>query len=88
MDFNAGCYTIFITKASWQERTPKLNVIIVDAFVTKFGSYDGWAQKVVFIGRRPLKNSWQRVAEVTSDNVTPKHIKRKRGSNHNHFENK
>ena len=30
--------------------TPKLSVVVADAFVTRFGSYAGWAQNVLFIG--------------------------------------
>nr|CAB3450028.1 unnamed protein product [Digitaria exilis] len=57
--------------------TPKLSVVVADAFVTRFGSYAGWAQNVLFIGQLPAQKVV--VAEVTNDNGTPKPIKRKRG---------
>ncbi|KAL6899789.1 hypothetical protein ACP4OV_006447 [Aristida adscensionis] len=58
--------------------TPKLSVVVADAFVTRFGSYAGWAQNVLFIGQLPSQKLM--VAEVTSDNTKP--TKRKRGKNH------
>ncbi|GJN21303.1 hypothetical protein PR202_gb08768 [Eleusine coracana subsp. coracana] len=58
--------------------TPKLSVVVSDAFVTKFGSYAGWAQNVLFIGQ--LLSQKLLVAEVTSD--TTKSTKRKRGKEH------
>ena len=57
--------------------TPKLSVIVADAFVTRFGSYAGWAQNVLFIGQLPAQKLV--VAQVTSDNGTTKPTKRKRG---------
>jgi len=41
MDFNIGCYTIFITGSSWHLLDPKLSVTIAYAFVSTFGSYAG-----------------------------------------------
>jgi N-glycosylase/DNA lyase len=55
--------------------TPKLSVVVSDAFVTKFGSYAGWAQNVLFIGQLPSQKLL--VTEVTSDTTKP--TKRKRG---------
>ena len=57
--------------------TPKLSVIVADAFVTRFGSYAGWAQNVLFIGQLPAQKLV--VAQVNSDNGTTKPTKRKRG---------
>ncbi|CAN6232036.1 unnamed protein product [Urochloa humidicola] len=65
--------------------TPKLSVVVADAFVTRFGSYAGWAQNVLFIGQLPAQKG--EVAEVTSANGTTKPTKRKRGVNRNHTEN-
>lgn len=56
--------------------TPKLSVVVADAFVTRFGSYAGWAQNVLFIGQLPAQKVV--VAQVTSDNGTTKPTKRKR----------
>ncbi|GJM85238.1 hypothetical protein PR202_ga01673 [Eleusine coracana subsp. coracana] len=58
--------------------TPKLSVVVSDAFVTKFGSYAGWAQNVLFIGQ--LSSQKLLVAEVTSDTTIS--TKRKRGKDH------
>jgi len=67
--------------------TPKLSVVVADAFVTRFGSYAGWAQNVLFIGQLPSQKIV--VAEVTSDGLTTKSpTKRKRGGNRAHVENK
>ncbi|XP_062219298.1 N-glycosylase/DNA lyase OGG1 [Phragmites australis] len=60
--------------------TPKLSVVVADAFVTRFGSYAGWAQNVLFIGQLPSQKLV--VAEVTSDNCPTKPTKRKRGEDH------
>ncbi|KAJ1279484.1 hypothetical protein BS78_04G160400 [Paspalum vaginatum] len=57
--------------------TPKLSVIVADAFVARFGSYAGWAQNVLFIGQLPSQKLV--VAEVISDSDTTKPTKRKRG---------
>ncbi|CAL5057760.1 unnamed protein product [Urochloa decumbens] len=65
--------------------TPKLSVVVADAFVTRFGSYAGWAQNVLFIGQLPAQKVV--VAEVISDNGSTKPTKRKRGVNRNHAEN-
>ncbi|RLN08384.1 uncharacterized protein C2845_PM11G07660 [Panicum miliaceum] len=66
--------------------TPKLSVVVADAFVTRFGSYAGWAQNVLFIGQLPTQKVV--VAEVTSDGFTTKPpTKRKRRGNRNHAEN-
>jgi len=57
--------------------TPKLSVVVADAFVTRFGSYAGWAQNVLFIGQLPSQKVV--AAEVTSDGLTTKSpTKRKR----------
>ncbi|TVU29719.1 hypothetical protein EJB05_21301, partial [Eragrostis curvula] len=58
--------------------TPKLSVVVSDAFVTRFGSYAGWAQNVLFIGQ--LSSQKLMVTEVTTDTTKP--TKRKRGKNH------
>uniref|UniRef100_A0A0A9CSZ7 DNA-(apurinic or apyrimidinic site) lyase n=1 Tax=Arundo donax TaxID=35708 RepID=A0A0A9CSZ7_ARUDO len=60
--------------------TPKLSVVVADAFVTRFGSYAGWAQNVLFIGQLPSQKLV--VAEVTSDSGTTKPTKRKRGGDY------
>ncbi|KAM3346778.1 hypothetical protein ACQJBY_021011 [Aegilops geniculata] len=54
--------------------TPKLSIVVADAFVAKFGEYAGWAQNVLFIGQLPAKKLV--AAEVTSDTAKP--TKRKR----------
>nr|CAB3446867.1 unnamed protein product [Digitaria exilis] len=70
--------------------TPKLSVVVADAFVTRFGSYAGWAQNVLFIGQLPAQKvvvaevtndngTSTPMAEVTNDNGTSTPIKRKRG---------
>jgi N-glycosylase/DNA lyase len=56
--------------------TPKLSIVVADAFVAKFGKYAGWAQTVLFIGQLPAQKLL--AAKVTSD-VT-KATKRKRGA--------
>ena len=67
--------------------TPKLSIVVADAFVTRFGSYAGWAQNVLFIGQLPSQKIV--VAEVTSDGLTTKSpTKRKRGGIRDHVENK
>ncbi|KAL6634175.1 hypothetical protein ACP70R_026846 [Stipagrostis hirtigluma subsp. patula] len=58
--------------------TPKLSIVVADAFVTRFGSYAGWAQNVLFIGQLPSQKLL--VTEATSDTTKP--TKRKRGKNH------
>ncbi|KAM0840816.1 hypothetical protein ACQ4PT_059415 [Festuca glaucescens] len=35
--------------------TPKLSIVVADAFVAKFGVYAGWAQTVLFIGQLPAQ---------------------------------
>ena len=65
--------------------TPKLSIVVADAFVTRFGSYAGWAQNVLFIGQLPAQKVV--VAEVTTDSGTTKSTKRKRAGNRNHVEN-
>lgn len=55
--------------------TPKLSIVVADAFVAKFGSYAGWAQNVLFIGQLPTQKLL--AAEVPSDATKP--AKRKRG---------
>ncbi|KAG8071002.1 hypothetical protein GUJ93_ZPchr0006g44682 [Zizania palustris] len=58
--------------------TTKLSVAVADAFVTKFGSYAGWAQNVLFIGQL----SAQKLMVSEDSNGTTKSSKRKhRGNN-------
>lgn len=56
--------------------TPKLSIVVADAFVAKFGEYAGWAQTVLFIGQLPAQKLL--ATEVTSD--ATKATKRKRGA--------
>uniref|UniRef100_A0ACD5YNK1 Uncharacterized protein n=1 Tax=Avena sativa TaxID=4498 RepID=A0ACD5YNK1_AVESA len=56
--------------------TPKLSIVVADAFVSKFGKYAGWAQTVLFIGQLPAQKLL--AADVTNDAV--KVTKRKRGA--------
>ncbi|KAM0841283.1 hypothetical protein ACQ4PT_059126 [Festuca glaucescens] len=56
--------------------TPKLSIVVADAFVAKFGKYAGWAQTVLFIGQLPAQKLL--ATEVTSD--ATKATKRKRGA--------
>lgn len=56
--------------------TPKLSIVVADAFVAKFGEYAGWAQNVLFIGQLPAKKLV--ATEVTSDTAKP--TKRKRAT--------
>jgi len=55
--------------------TPKLSIVVADAFVAKFGKYAGWAQTVLFIGQLPAQKL---AADDTSD--AKKVTKRKRGA--------
>lgn len=61
--------------------TPKLSIVVADAFVTRFGSYAGWAQNVLFIGQLPAQKVV--IAKVTTDGGTTKSTKRKRAGNRN-----
>uniref|UniRef100_A0ACD5ZGQ1 Uncharacterized protein n=1 Tax=Avena sativa TaxID=4498 RepID=A0ACD5ZGQ1_AVESA len=56
--------------------TPKLSIVVADAFVAKFGKYAGWAQTVLFIGQLPAQKLL--AADDTSD--AKKVTKRKRGA--------
>ncbi|XP_020191667.2 N-glycosylase/DNA lyase OGG1 isoform X2 [Aegilops tauschii subsp. strangulata] len=56
--------------------TPKLSIVVADAFVAKFGEYAGWAQNVLFIGQLPAKKLV--ATEVTSETAKP--TKRKRAT--------
>ncbi|CAM0945670.1 unnamed protein product [Alopecurus aequalis] len=55
--------------------TPKLSIVVADAFVAKFGKYAGWAQTVLFIAQLPAQKLL--AAEVTSE--ATKTTKRKCG---------
>jgi N-glycosylase/DNA lyase len=51
--------------------TPKLSIVVADAFVAKFGEYAGWAQTVLFIGQLPAQKLLANATKAT---------KRKRGA--------
>lgn len=77
MDFMQVATQYLLPELAGKNLTPKLSVVVADAFVAKFGSYAGWAQNVLFIGQ--LSTQKHMAAEVTSG--ATKATKRKRGGN-------
>lgn len=76
MDFTQVATQYMLPELAGKSLTPKLSIVVADAFVAKFGEYAGWAQNVLFIGQLPAKKLV--ATEVTSDTAKP--TKRKRAT--------